>query len=116
MAGTVPIDDFDLLQGTTFLRQYTVLDPATGLALDLSNYAVRGQGRAIVPNNPTKLFDLTCTITDAVNGEFLVSLTAAETAALTAPSIAYDIEVEDPNGIVLRVVQGTMTLSLEATR
>jgi hypothetical protein len=56
------------------------------------------------------------TITDAANGTFRIDFTSTETAAFTAGGV-YDIEIS-PGGdtsATLRLLQGTITLSPEAT-
>jgi len=45
-----------------------------------------------------------------------IRIPAEETAEFSFDKAAYDIEIEFPNGVVFRPVQGSMSLSLEVTR
>jgi len=56
------------------------------------------------------------TITSAVNGQFVVQIEEAVTAALTMASGVYDLEVETAGGFVRRYLQGKVKVSKEVTR
>lgn len=50
------------------------------------------------------------------NGKFTLALTATETAALTAGSYVYDLEITAPDGTVTRLLEGGFSVSPEVTR
>lgn len=95
-----------------------------GSVYDLTGYTIAGKIRRKF-SDAAVLKDLTITITDAANGLFTISLTATETAALTTVSTTpdarnqsigfYDIEIT-LSGVITRIMQGPVTLSLEATK
>jgi hypothetical protein len=49
------------------------------------------------------------------SGQIVLSISATDTAALTDGGV-YDLEIEDSEGNVERVVEGIFTLDLEVTR
>lgn len=49
-------------------------------------------------------------------GTITLSLTAAETAAITQSSLAYDLELVSAGGEVTRLVEGQIVLTPEVTR
>lgn len=107
--------DFTLLQGETWELYVTVMDPDTpASALDLTGYAVRCQFRH-KPGSSTILETPLAVVTNAASGILKLSLTAAETAALTARRFHYDVEVESPAGRVIRVLMGAVELDREVT-
>lgn len=113
-----------LVQGQTLSMSATLKQG--GVAFDLTSYTIAGKIRRKFSDSAS-LVDLTVTITDAAAGEISISLTAAQTAALTpnpsSPSPdtrdqtigVYDIEITLA-GVITRIMQGTVTLSLEATK
>ena len=104
--------DIEIEQGSTFQREFTVLDSA-GVAFDLTGYTTRGKlntiGGVYVANFATS----------ATGNKLLIELTAVQTAAFT-PSTSfshkYDIEAESPSGIVYRIAQGSVVVSAEQTK
>lgn len=97
-----------------------------GIPFDLTAYTIAGKIRRKFSDSAA-LQVLTVTVTDAANGAFTISLTTAETAALTLASTdpnpdardhsigVYDIEITT-GGVTTRIMQGTVSLSLEATK
>jgi hypothetical protein len=113
-----------LIQGSTYSASGSVSQG--GVAYNLTGYTIAGKIRRKFSDSAA-LQVLTVAITDAAGGLFSVSLTAAETAALTLASTAsnvderlqsigvYDIEITS-GATVIRIAQGAVTLSLEATK
>jgi len=109
-----------ILQGATFQRDITWTDNTNNTPIDLTGSIVRLQARKRLTSDTTVL-DLSTatsgiTITDALNGQFQILLTAAETAALDFATAVYDLEVEFPSGEIRRVLEGTLELKKEVTR
>jgi hypothetical protein len=49
-------------------------------------------------------------------GTIVITLTATQTAALTAGNYVYDLELVSGAGVVTRLVQGNVTVTAEITR
>lgn len=110
---------FCIFQGSTFERNMTYSDE-NGTAVDLTGATIRMQARKTV-DSATPLIDISTdasgiTITSAVDGEFQILLTAAETTALDFKTAVYDLEVEFPSGEVRRVLEGIIEFRKEVTR
>ena len=116
-------------QGTTFYRlidvmEPTVLDPDEYEAFDLTGYTARMQIRRTLESTGSPLLSLTSptvsgngiTVMDGANNAISINITAAMTATLQYSGV-YDLEIiKTSTGAVSRLIQGTITLSLEVTR
>jgi len=112
-------------QGATFTRLIEIEypDPAdvtTMLPYDLTAHSASMQIRRTVDSSTAQI-----TLTDT-NGRIemqpsgtenamRLTLTPDETSTLTSDGV-YDIEIEDANGDIQRILKGTVTLSLQVTR
>jgi hypothetical protein len=101
-------------QGETFTATITVE------GVNLSGYVARSKGKtshsatATVWSLSTQTSGLT--ITAGVDSVITMTLSATETAQLTAWTAGvYDIEYESPAGVVKRVVQGYYIVTAEAS-
>jgi hypothetical protein len=102
-------------QGATFNSVINLADDATNVNVNISSYTVRSQmRRSYYSANATA--NLTCTITDAANGELTLSLTRAQTANIKAGRYLFDLETETPTGDVTRVLEGIITVTPGVTR
>lgn len=105
--------DILIEQGATYAQDVELM--INDVLVDLTTATIRGQiRRAFSDALPIETF--TCTKVDAVNGKFNFGLTAVETAAITAGTYLYDIEVELSDGTVFRVLQGKAKVSAEVTK
>lgn len=94
-------------QGSTFtLRPRWKVD---GTLVNITGYSAN----MIVRNSPTSATSIVTLSTangrisvGGTNGEFALSLSAAETTALAAGQYVYDLEVTSPGGIVTRLLEG----------
>lgn len=102
-------------QGTTFNNIINLTDDVTNAYINVSGYVVRSQMRRSYYSANASA-NITCTITDAANGEITMSMTAANTANLKAGRYLYDLEVVDTNGTVSRILEGIITVTPEVTR
>lgn len=110
-------------QGATFQKQVTWLQ-SNGSPVDLTSYSIRGKIKRKA-SDPKELVSFICTITDATNGIFTISLTSTQTASLpTAYQIGpekvnlecvYDIEAVTGSN-VYRILEGSCFISPEVTR
>lgn len=112
--------DFEIEQGTTFIREITWQTGDPAAAVDITGYTIRLQAREDI-DDATPVLDMNTgnsqiVITDAVNGKFELRLTAAESEALNFEGAIYDLECESGGGVVTRLLQGAITVLPEVTR
>jgi hypothetical protein len=102
-------------QGETFVATITV----TGV--NLAGYTVRSKGRLSHASTST-VWDLSTTtsgisVSAGADSVITMTLTAAQTAALTAWSCGvFDIEYQSPGGVVTRFLEGNFVVSGESTK
>lgn len=102
-------------QGTTFNNVINLTDDLTNTPVNVAGYIVRGQlRRSYYSINASA--NLTCTVTDAANGEITMSLTDGQTANIKAGRYLFDIETIDRANVVSRVLEGIITVTPEVTR
>lgn len=99
--------------GATFSREITYTNP-DGSVFDLTGYTAELQVRetaksatAVITMNPTL---------NTVSGKVSFTLTALQTATLTADKYVWAIELTHTDGTVLRFVEGDITVSPEVVR
>lgn len=113
-------DDWVVEAGATFTRTYRYLqppDPDTGVRepVDLTDFTAKLQLRA-APRATEALLDIEPPI-DVPTGEIAVTLTAAQTATLTATGAVYALElVHDTGEPVIRLARGTVMVDPETVR
>lgn len=112
-------------QGATFSKVITWKD-STGAGINLSGYTVTGKIKRRT-SEQTALATFTATLANQTTnpGQFTLSLTASETAALPSASgptaekvlleCVYDVEAST-GGTVYRLLEGIASISPEATR
>ncbi len=110
-------------QGVTF--EWTLLFPLNaknpaGPKLDLTGYSARMHIRpelesAAVLVNLSSASGGGMTITP-LDGRLDIEISALDTSALTFEKAVFDLELVRPNGKVLRLFKGSVSLSLEVTR
>ena len=115
-------------QGTTFYRlidvmEPDVLDPEVYDPFNLTGYTARMQIRRTIDNG-TPMLSLTSptvsgngiTVMDGANNAISINMTDTTTSSLLTSGV-YDLEIiKTSTGAVSRLIQGTITLSLEVTR
>lgn len=116
---TPGILNLKIYQGATFRRTVTI-NNSLGVAINLTGATARMQIREFIAATTT-IIELNeangrALITDAAGGVITLMIADEDTALLTFAKAVYDLEVEYADGTVDRVLQGTVTLSLEVTR
>ena len=111
-------------QGSTFIDAFQ-LQNNDGTFENITGSTFSGKIRKS-PENSTVIATFNGSITDAANGKFQMSLTAAITAAITADDsgdckrvatcFVYDYEQLKSDGTVTRLVQGKVDFIPEVTR
>jgi len=111
-------------QGSTFVRVIRIeypdaVDPTIFHPFNLENYSARMQVRRTIESSTTMISLDTnnngIEITSEEDGEITITMTDAQTAALTSDGV-YDLEIISTDDFVTRILQGEFRLSLEVTR
>ena len=95
--------EITLEQGATFSTTVNVED-TQGAAINLAGYSTLSQIRKSYYSTTANTF--TTTVTSNANGEITISMTAANTANLSAGRYVYDLLITSPNTTKTRVVEG----------
>jgi tRNA threonylcarbamoyladenosine modification (KEOPS) complex Pcc1 subunit len=110
---------YDILieQGATYSQSITYKD--NGVAVNLTGYTARMQVRATLESASTLVELTTANSRIALGGTagtISLTISATDTAALTAGRGVYDLELVSGSGIVTRLLQGVATISRNVTR
>lgn len=102
-------------QGATFNNVINLADDITNANINISGYIVRSQmRRSYYSANATA--NITCTITNAGQGEITMNMNANTTANIKAGRYLFDLETVDTFGTVSRVLEGIVTVTPGITR
>jgi hypothetical protein len=110
---------YDILieQGATYSQVITYKD--NGVAVNLTGYTARMQVRSTL-ESATTVVELTTAngriALGGAAGTITLTISATDTAALTAGRGVYDLELVSGSGIVTRLLQGVATISRNVTR
>ena len=86
-----------------------------GTSIDVSGYSFSSQIRkSYYSANATA--NIAISITDAVNGNTILSLDAANTANIPPGRYVYDVKMIDTTNTVTRIVEGIITVTPAVTR
>ena len=94
-------------QGSTFTSTVTVEDANDNL-VNITNYTTRGQVRKSYTS--TTATNFTASVTGVANGEVTISMTAANTANMTAGRYLYDLVITSPISVKTRVIEGIVVV------
>ena len=122
------IYNFTIEQGTTVVKQFTYKD-AAGTPVDLNNYSASMQIRATYTSSGDPISSFTGSAASsgsqglsiiqssgsANKGTIELRIDATTTADYTFTSAVYDLEIKK-DGIVSRLLQGSIALSPEVTK
>lgn len=101
-------------QGTNFNNVINITDDVTNAAVNISGYtAISQMRRSYYSANISA--NITCTITDASNGELTMSMTAANTANIKAGRYVFDLKVID-NDVTSRILEGIINITPQVTK
>ena len=111
-------------QGATLDLELLYKD-STNAPIDVSSYTGKLQIKSdYANNNPTTYLTLTDPVVSGTGIDFTTSgssgvigikVSATDTNTLTFDTALYDFEITDINGIVTRLLQGTVQLSKQVT-
>jgi hypothetical protein len=105
-------------QGATFNRLFTYND-SNDIPVNLTGYTARMQIREEVDSSTAALSLTTENGRIALGGTagtVTLTVSATDTAAVTAGEYVYDIELVSGSGTVIRFLQGCFTVDAEVTR
>lgn len=102
-------------QGSTFNNIINLTDDITNASINVSGYIIASQmRRSYYSANATA--NITCTITNAAQGEITMSMSANTTANIKAGRYLFDLKTIDLAGTVSRVLEGIITVTPATTR
>lgn len=99
--------ELNLEQYATFSTTVNVLD-SNGDALNLYGYSASSQIRKSYYSSTANNF--TATVTGNANGEITLSMTSANTGALTPGRYLYDLLITSEGGTKTRVIEGIVNV------
>ena len=99
-------------QGTTFSTVINLTNE-DGNPIDLTGYTGDAEMRKHYTSSNSQSFSISL---GGNNGTVTLSLTAGQTANLTAGRYVYDVEVTSGANVVSRIVEGIVTVTPEVTR
>jgi len=102
-------------QGTTFNNVINITDDVTNAAINIYGYTATSQLRRSYYSANISA-NITCTITNASNGELTMSMTPANTANIKAGRYVFDLKVTDTANTVSRILEGIITVTPSCTR
>lgn len=106
-------------QGATF-RQSLLVQNDDGTAVNLTGYSARMQARVAAAAQGQPVLEMSTAdgrlIITPQPGRVDLVLTPEETEALPPVRLVYDLELIEPGGGVVRLVQGDVAISREVTR
>ena len=110
---------YDILieQGATYSQLVTYKE--AGVAVNLTGYTARMQVRSTLESASTVVELTTANGRIALGGAagtIALTISATDTATLTAGRGVYDLELVSGSGIVTRLLQGVATISRNVTR
>lgn len=110
VATTLPLTyELVIYSGTTFRREFRWL-PDGAAALDFSDWTATLR---IGPQQGTALIELSTSnggVLLTQSGQIILSVSPAQTASLRPGVLAYNLDLTDPNGFVLRFLRGRVSI------
>lgn len=104
-------------QGASFSTTININDDDTNLAQNLTGFLITGQLRkSLLSVNASA--NLTCSVTDAPNGEITLSMTSANTSNLAGGRYFFDIKTVDTlaANATSRLIEGIIIVTPAMTR
>ena len=102
-------------QGTNFNNVINLTDDVTNLNVNVQGYTVMSQMRRSYYSANASA-NITCSITNAINGEITMTMDANTTANIKAGRYLFDMRVTDRSGIINRVLEGIITVTPRISR
>lgn len=101
-------------QGATWILYLHLVDDEEN-DIDLTNYSVRSHIRKkFTDTNPTAIFN--CSIINAEQGKIQLKLDANITKTIQKGTYVFDVEIENDEGMVTRILEGILIVTPEVTK
>jgi len=102
-------------QGSTFRVTVNLADESTNNTINLASYGFASQmRRSSYSAFPTA--NIICQVANTDWTTLILTLPAANTSNIKAGRYVYDVEMTDPDGIVTRILEGTIEVTPEVTK
>lgn len=101
-------------QGTTFNNTINLTDDVTNAYINVSGYTITSSMRRSYYSANASA-NITCTISDAPNGEITMHMSANTTGAIKAGRYLFDVKMVDVAQITSRVLEGIITITPKVT-
>jgi hypothetical protein len=101
-------------QGASFRNVINLTDDVTNDTINISGYLVRSQMRRSYYSMNASA-NITCTITNAANGEVTLTLPPSNTANIKAGRYLFDVQTVDTSNNVVRILEGIITVTPRVT-
>jgi len=103
-------------QGATFNSTVNIMDDLTNTPVNVATLVVTSQlKKSILSKNPSA--NVTCTVTDAANGEITLSMSHLVTANLTPGRYFFDVKSFEPmSNVASRILEGVIHVSPQVTK
>ena len=105
---------FIVNQGADESRLITLVSDSTDLPINITGYTFESEIKFNY-SDVNVVTTITCTIVDAIEGKFRISLSAAQTTSMLAGEYVYDIKMTTNSNVISRVLQGQLIVSPEVT-
>ena len=107
--------DITIEQGSNFQRSLTITD-SNNEAVDISNDTFEGQVRKHAKQDVIEASFSFAFVTDGTDGKVAMSISHEDTTLMTYGRNVYDVEWIKSNGTVVRLLEGTATVTAEVTK
>lgn len=101
-------------QGTTFEKTLDLVNN-DGAAINVTNYVFSGQIRKSYYSK-SKAATFTISVSNAANGNVIISLPATTTSSIKPGRYVYDVKMTDTSNNVTRIVEGIITVTPQVSR
>ncbi len=102
-------------QGSDFSTTINLNDDNTNLPQNVFGYSVSSTLRRSLLS-PNAAANLSCSVYDAPNGEFLLTMNANTTSSLRPGPYLFDVKVSDTTQTVTRLIEGVIYVTPSVTK
>ncbi len=102
-------------QGSDFSTTINLNDDNTNLPQNVSGYTISSQLRRSLVS-PNASANLSCSVYDASNGEFLLSMSSDMTKNLRPGPYLFDVKVVDTSHTETRLIEGVIYVTPSVTK
>lgn len=111
---SVYVNNLVISSGSDFSQSFTLENPNTNSAFDLSVYSVSSQLRKW--SGSSNAVSFSCNVVDAIGGKLEISLTNQQTTSLKPGRYVYDVIITASTGQKNKVIEGMVLVREGVTR